>query len=101
MSISLPSLRPSLISSDNNNIKEVLFFPAMKPKQEGADAESGDASATAAAAAKEGGDTIFGKIIRKEIPAKIVYEDDEALAFHDVAPVVSHQDFAAVLNLRF
>lgn len=32
------------------------------------------------------GDTIFGKIIRKEIPAKIVYEDECCLAFHDVAP---------------
>lgn len=31
-------------------------------------------------------DTIFGKIIRKEIPANIVYEDDLCLAFHDVAP---------------
>ena len=36
--------------------------------------------------AKPGGDTIFGKIIRKEIPAKIIYEDDECLAFHDVSP---------------
>ncbi len=32
------------------------------------------------------GDTIFGKIIRKEIPAKIVYEDESCLAFHDVSP---------------
>ena len=31
-------------------------------------------------------DTIFGKIIRKEIPADIVYEDDLALAFKDVNP---------------
>ena len=31
-------------------------------------------------------DTIFGKIIRREIPADIVYEDDLALAFKDVAP---------------
>ncbi|MGF1482151.1 MAG: histidine triad nucleotide-binding protein [Cyanophyceae cyanobacterium] len=31
-------------------------------------------------------DTIFGKIIRKEIPADIVYEDDLALAFKDIAP---------------
>ena len=30
--------------------------------------------------------TIFKKIIDKEIPAKIVYEDDRCLAFHDVAP---------------
>jgi histidine triad (HIT) family protein len=31
-------------------------------------------------------DTIFSKIIRKEIPADIVYEDDLALAFRDVQP---------------
>ncbi|HXH02995.1 MAG TPA: histidine triad nucleotide-binding protein [Candidatus Competibacteraceae bacterium] len=31
-------------------------------------------------------DTIFGKIIRKELPASIVYEDDKVLAFHDIAP---------------
>ncbi|KAJ8261507.1 hypothetical protein COCON_G00172300 [Conger conger] len=36
--------------------------------------------------AKPGGDTIFGKIIRKEIPAKILYEDEQCLVFHDVAP---------------
>eukprot|EP01016_Furgasonia_blochmanni_P009965 TRINITY_DN1417_c0_g1_i16.p3 TRINITY_DN1417_c0_g1~~TRINITY_DN1417_c0_g1_i16.p3 ORF type:complete len:181 (+),score=66.46 TRINITY_DN1417_c0_g1_i16:2-544(+) len=30
--------------------------------------------------------TIFDKIIRKEIPATIVYEDDQALAFRDIAP---------------
>ena len=30
--------------------------------------------------------TIFKKIIDKEIPAKICYEDDRCLAFHDVAP---------------
>jgi len=32
------------------------------------------------------GDTIFGKIIKREIPADIVYEDDEVLAFKDIAP---------------
>ena len=31
-------------------------------------------------------DTIFGKIIRREIPADIVYEDDLALAFRDIIP---------------
>ncbi|GCL41047.1 histidine triad nucleotide-binding protein [Dolichospermum circinale CS-1225] len=31
-------------------------------------------------------ETIFSKIIRKEIPAHIVYEDDLALAFTDVNP---------------
>ncbi|MGH8124012.1 MAG: histidine triad nucleotide-binding protein [Rudaea sp.] len=32
------------------------------------------------------GDTLFGKIIRREIPADIVYEDDDVLAFRDIDP---------------
>ena len=32
-------------------------------------------------------DTIFGKILRGEIPCKKVYEDDDVLAFHDINPV--------------
>ncbi len=31
-------------------------------------------------------DTIFAKIIRREIPATIVYEDDLCLAFRDIGP---------------
>ena len=31
-------------------------------------------------------DTIFGKIIRKEIPADIIYEDKNTLAFKDINP---------------
>ena len=31
-------------------------------------------------------ETIFSKIIRKEIPARIVHEDEQCLAFHDVNP---------------
>ena len=30
--------------------------------------------------------TIFKRIIDGEIPAKIVYQDDRCLAFHDIAP---------------
>jgi|SRR5688572_4132 histidine triad (HIT) family protein len=30
--------------------------------------------------------TLFGKIIRREIPADIVYEDDLCLAFKDINP---------------
>jgi len=29
---------------------------------------------------------IFCKIIRKEIPSSVVYEDDKVLAFNDIAP---------------
>ena len=35
-------------------------------------------------------ETIFSKIIRKEIPAKIIYEDELALAFHDINPKAPH-----------
>ena len=31
-------------------------------------------------------DTIFSKIIRREIPADIVFEDDLCLAFRDISP---------------
>jgi histidine triad (HIT) family protein len=31
-------------------------------------------------------ETLFTKIINREIPAKIIYEDDQVLAFHDIAP---------------
>lgn len=30
--------------------------------------------------------TIFKRIIDREIPARIVYEDDRCMAFHDVSP---------------
>lgn len=32
-------------------------------------------------------DTVFMKIVRKELPATVVYEDDTTLAFLDIAPV--------------
>lgn len=33
---------------------------------------------------------IFARILRGEIPAKKVYEDEYALAFHDIAPQAPH-----------
>lgn len=35
-----------------------------------------------ALAAQPDGDTIFGKILRKEIPCQFIYEDEKAVAFH-------------------
>lgn len=47
--------------------------------------------------------TIFHKILAREIPADIVYEDDHVFAFHDIAPqapvhvlFVPKQDFATL-----
>jgi histidine triad (HIT) family protein len=36
------------------------------------------------------GETIFSKIIRKEIPAVIVFESDSVLAFKDINPQAPH-----------
>ena len=35
---------------------------------------------------QEHSETIFSKIIRKELPADIVYEDEHCLCFHDIHP---------------
>lgn len=52
-------------------------------------------------------DNIFAKIIAKQIPAKIVFEDDRALAFRDINPqapvhilVLPKQDLARVADAR-
>ncbi|MBS0218670.1 MAG: histidine triad nucleotide-binding protein [Proteobacteria bacterium] len=48
-------------------------------------------------------DTIFHKIMRREIPADIVYEDDDMIAIRDIAPqapvhvlFVPKRDFATL-----
>lgn len=44
------------------------------------------AAAAASAPSSASAPTIFDKIISREIPADIIYEDDQCLAFNDVAP---------------
>ncbi|XP_066313388.1 14 kDa zinc-binding protein-like [Miscanthus floridulus] len=48
-------------------------------------AMSGEKEA-ALAAEPTGTPTIFDKIIRKEIPSQVVYEDEKVLAFRDISP---------------
>ncbi|GAL09995.1 YcfF/hinT protein: a purine nucleoside phosphoramidase [Vibrio astriarenae] len=38
-------------------------------------------------------ETIFSKIIRKEIPSDIVYQDDLVTAFRDITPTCSSSHF--------
>lgn len=52
-------------------------------------------------------ETIFSKIINREIPAEILYEDDEVLAFSDVNPqapvhflVIPKQAIATVNDIQ-
>lgn len=49
------------------------------------------------------GDTIFHKIMRREIPAEIVHEDEHLIAFRDISPqapvhvlFVPKQDYATL-----
>ncbi|GMH32561.1 hypothetical protein BSKO_00395 [Bryopsis sp. KO-2023] len=44
------------------------------------------AAQRAAKSADSGEPTIFDKIISKEIPADVIYEDDKCLAFNDISP---------------
>jgi len=51
-------------------------------------------------------ETIFSKIIRRELPADVVYEDDELMAFRDINPqapvhvlVVPRADIATVNDI--
>lgn len=46
-------------------------------------------------------DTIFHKILRKEIPATVAYEDDDVLAFKDIHPkAATHLLFVPKLFLE-
>ena len=47
-------------------------------------------------------ETIFHKIIRREIPADIVHDDEHLIAFRDIAPQVDTDDGVTAIpeNLR-
>ena len=52
-------------------------------------------------------ETIFSKIVRKEIPADIVYEDEHVLAFRDIHPqapthvlVIPKEPIATLADVR-
>lgn len=47
---------------------------------------SSEVEKAAKAKYKQKEDTIFDKIIAKQIPADVIYEDEQCLAFNDVAP---------------
>ncbi len=52
-------------------------------------------------------ETIFSKIIKRELPADIVYEDDDVLAFRDISPqapvhvlIIPKMEIATVNDIR-
>lgn len=68
---------------------DFLFSSVLKPKKDIHTMSDEVAKAVAAVnddvpAINE--NTIFGKILRKEIPCNFIYEDDRCVAFHDLSP---------------
>ncbi|XP_062229508.1 14 kDa zinc-binding protein-like [Phragmites australis] len=62
-------------------------FPRQRFVRHIASSTNEEAAAKAAAATADiGGPTIFDKIIAKEIPSSVVYEDEKVLAFRDINP---------------
>lgn len=52
-------------------------------------------------------DCVFCKIINKEIPAKVAYEDDQVIAFHDANPqapihllIVPKKHIASIMEIN-
>ncbi|KAL6784180.1 hypothetical protein ACKKBG_A05120 [Auxenochlorella protothecoides x Auxenochlorella symbiontica] len=87
----LLSLLPAKLTLCGSVLRPALCTPAIRrPTQTQIRAMSSETEAAARAAASGAATsaqpTIFDKIVAKEIPAKIIYEDDQALAFRDVSP---------------
>ncbi|KAI3965766.1 hypothetical protein MKX01_010723 [Papaver californicum] len=94
------SLRQFIVSSSSSKNSIVFrglptstqtIFPLLQTRTRSLFRVSGtnneEASAKAAATTADiGGPTIFDKIISKEIPSTIVYEDEKVLAFRDINP---------------
>ncbi|XP_015960231.1 14 kDa zinc-binding protein [Arachis duranensis] len=80
--------RPFIVKGCNLNFsKSVLPLPCRRlPFSARATHDEQAAAKAAAATADSGAPTIFDKIINKEIPSSIVYEDEKVLAFRDINP---------------
>lgn len=72
------STTPSILNRKSLNLNRYQLSSSMSDEALRAHA--------AAAAGTKGQPTIFDKIIAKQIPADIIYEDDKCLAFNDIAP---------------
>ncbi|KAL5577533.1 hypothetical protein UlMin_019232 [Ulmus minor] len=78
------------VKTSNHNFSNFLLHLQVQPRRSfcRVNATNNEETAAKAAAidAESGAPTIFDKIISKEIPASIVYEDEKVLAFRDINP---------------
>ncbi|CAK8577398.1 unnamed protein product [Lathyrus sativus] len=84
----LVSTRAFLVKANSYNFSNsVLPLHSRRLRFSACAANNEQAAARAAAInADSGAPTIFDKIINKEIPSSIVYEDEKVLAFRDISP---------------
>ncbi|KAL3534798.1 hypothetical protein ACH5RR_003259 [Cinchona calisaya] len=80
-----PNPNPSSISQISSSSRLIVLHNHLSTQKKPTMASEKEA-ALAAAAVPADSPTIFDKIINKEIPANIVYEDDKVLAFRDINP---------------
>ncbi|KAE9597307.1 hypothetical protein Lal_00007957 [Lupinus albus] len=82
------SARPFVVKAHNLNISKFVVPLQCRRLPFSASASNDEQAAAKAAAvnADSGAPTIFDKIINKEIPSSIVYEDEKVLAFRDISP---------------
>ncbi|KAG7393545.1 Histidine triad nucleotide-binding protein 2, mitochondrial [Phytophthora pseudosyringae] len=78
------ALRRSFLASGPSLSRRPLTRFALRAMSSDERTKADTAAASGAAATV--GETIFDKIINGQIPAKIAYEDEQCLAFHDVSP---------------
>ncbi|KAK1931490.1 Adenylylsulfatase HINT1 [Phytophthora citrophthora] len=78
------ALRRSFLASGSSLSRRPLASFALRAMS--SDERSKADAAAASGASTAVGETIFDKIINGQIPAKIAYEDEQCLAFHDVNP---------------
>ncbi|GER52582.1 basic-leucine zipper transcription factor family protein [Striga asiatica] len=82
---SIPQPEPKWVKSKGESLAAFLtshLLTLIKPSP----AAMASEKEAALAAAPSDSPTIFDKIINKQIPANIVFEDDKVLAFRDIAP---------------
>ncbi|KAJ1393402.1 HIT-like domain [Sesbania bispinosa] len=84
----LVSARAFVVKVNNLNLSKFVLPLQCRRLPFSASAANNEQAAAKAAAvnADSGAPTVFDKIINKEIPSTVVYEDEKVLAFRDINP---------------
>mmetsp|Transcript_108548 Transcript_108548/g.233757 ORF Transcript_108548/g.233757 Transcript_108548/m.233757 type:complete len:171 (+) Transcript_108548:37-549(+) len=73
-------------SSQTQRIQKPIFFLQNIRKMSTDEVNAADAAASTDPAVNPSAPTFFDKLVSKDIPADIIFEDDQCLAFRDINP---------------